>query len=311
MNKCCIIGGSGFIGSHLVDLLVAEGREVSVIGRNRISSRPLPSSVRYISGDYGDFDFLSTILHGMDCVIDLAYATVPKTSFDDPVHDIIKNLPPAVALFEAAYNSKIKKIVIVSSGGTVYGKAKSIPITEDHSTDPISPYGITKLSIEKYGLMYYHTRNLPIVTVRPANAYGERQRPYVGQGFIATAITQILNNQTITLFGEQGTIRDYVHAEDIARGIIAVLDKGNAGSCYNIGSGTGRSNRDIINMLLPLAGSRSLLPIITVLPERMFDVPVNVLDSSKIASETGWKQLISFEAGIRRTWDHFIANSGS
>lgn len=305
MSHCCIIGGTGFIGSHVVDILLSQGKQLTVLGRNPQPTRPLPAEVRYFSGDYGDSNFLLKTLDGVDEIIDLAYGTVPKTSFDDPVQDILSNLPSVVKLFEVACDLSIKKLLIISSGGTVYGNALNLPITEDHPTNPISPYGITKLTLEKYSMMYRHFKNLPVVCVRPANAFGERQKPFAGQGFIATAIAHILKQQEVTLFGETGTIRDYIHVSDVANGIVAALDYGIPGSFYNIGSGVGRSNRDVLDALLPLAESSGLKLKIKILPPRHFDVPVNVLDCTKLRKETGWKAVVPFEVAIVKTWNWF------
>jgi UDP-glucose 4-epimerase len=130
--------------------------------------------------------------------------------------------------------------VLVSSGGTVYGVARSLPIAEDHPTEPISPYGITKLTIEKYAGMFGAASGLPIVIVRPGNAYGEGQHASTGQGFIATAMDAICRGEAVGVFGPIGTIRDYVHVADVASGIVAAWILGAAGETYNIGTGVGR-----------------------------------------------------------------------
>ena len=235
--SCCIIGGSGFIGLHLVKILIDQGKDVIVIGRSKIPSRTLPVGVIYISGDFGDKDFLKEVLINVDEIIDLSYASVPKTSFEDPVKDILNNLPSHVNLFEVASSLPIKKLVIVFSGGTVYGKAIDLPISEDHPLEPISPYGITKLVVEKYAQMYYLIKKLPVICGRPSNAYGDGQKPFAGQGFIPTVIASALEGKSITIFGENGSIRDYIHVTDVATGIAAALEKGLLGEFYNIGSG--------------------------------------------------------------------------
>jgi len=303
MRHCCIIGGTGFIGSHIVKKLISRKRQITVIGRNLSPSRILPGSVRYVAGDFGSKHFLMDVLQGIDEIIHLAYLTVPKTSFDDPVQDILTNLPATVVLLEAASQIDVKKFVLVSSGGTVYGKGCKVPIKEDHQTNPISPYGISKLTAEKYAKMFDEIKSLPVVCVRPANAYGEGQKPFTEQGFIINAIASILRQQDIILFGKTGTIRDYIHVSDVAEGIIAALEYGVSNSCYNIGSGVGRSNEDILAAIYPFAKSIGLEPKVKRLPLRPFDVPVNVLDSTKLIEETSWKPLISFEEGIRKTWD--------
>jgi UDP-glucose 4-epimerase len=307
MRHCCIIGGTGFIGSHIVEKLISRERQITVIGRNLGPSRILPSSVRYVAGDFGAKHFLMDVLQGVDEIIHLAYLTVPKTSFDDPVQDILNNLPATVVLLEAADRIGVKKFVLVSSGGTVYGKGCKVPIQEDHPTNPISPYGISKLTAEKYAKMFNEIKSLPVVCVRPANAYGEGQKPFTEQGFIITAIASILRQQDVILFGKTGTIRDYIHVSDVAEGIIAALEHGVPNSCYNIGSGVGRNNKDILTAIYPFAKSIGLEPQIRRLPLRPFDVPVNVLNSTKLIKETGWNAKVSFEEGIERTWNWYYS----
>lgn len=302
---CCVIGGSGFIGHHLVQILASQGKDLIVIGRNRLPSRTLPFGVRYIAGDYGDQSFLRGALNDVDEIVDLAYTSVPKTSFEDPIKDILNNLPSSVNLFEVASSLSIKKLVIVSSGGTVYGKAVKLPISEDQPTEPISPYGITKLAVEKYARMYHVLKSLPILCVRPANAYGEGQKPFAGQGFVATAIASALEGREINIFGEQGVVRDLIYVKDVASGIAAALNHCQVGECYNIGSGIGRSNQEIIEMLAIIAKSRGIVLTVKVLPSRLYDVPANVLDSSKLQNETGWFSKTSLMAGLELTWKYF------
>lgn len=260
-----------------------------------------------MAGDYGDSYFLKGILQDVDELVTLAYTTVPQTSFDNPVRDILDNLPAAVNLFETAATVGVKKLVFVSSGGTVYGKPHQLPIPEGHPTNPISPYGITKLAIEKYALMFHEIRHLPIVCVRPANAYGEGQKPFTGQGFIATAMAAVLRGEEIALYGENGTIRDYVHVADVAAGISALLDRGNNGECYNIGSGVGMSNRDVLQAIAPLAKAVGLDMKIRVVRSRGFDVTANVLDCAKIKCEIGWNQTVPIDKGIKQTWEWLMA----
>ena len=135
--------------------------------------------------------------------------------------------------------------------------------------------------------MYHELKSLPVLCVRPGNAYRARQRPFLGQGFVATAIASILQWQTINLFGSTGTIRDYIHVGDIASGILDALQNGNIGSCYNIGTGIGWSNKDVLDAILPAAKYAGFDINVTTLPLRNFDVPVNILDSTKLKNDTG------------------------
>jgi UDP-glucose 4-epimerase len=300
--KTLVIGGAGFIGSHVSSILVENGRMVTVLDRAPTPIRRLPETVKYLSGDYGDKNLLQEVLASTDEVIDLAYTTVPKTSFENPAYDILSNLPQGVSLLEGAVQNGHCKVLLVSSGGTVYGVAQSLPITEDHPTNPVSPYGITKLTMEKYAWMFHTLHGLPVTVVRPGNAYGEGQFAFTGQGFIATAIQSILTGQKIEVFGEHGTVRDYLHVHDLALGILAALNFGEPGQAYNIGSGIGRNNRDILNILKPLAEIAGYPITVNFLPSRKFDVPANVLDCSKLKSISGWKPRVSLEDGLRQTW---------
>lgn len=311
MRKCCIFGGAGFIGSHLVAVLHGQDAEINVVGRKALPERGLPDGVRYIQGDLGHQGQLKEALEGVTEIVHLAYSTFPKTSYEDPVKDILCNLPPSVRMLEAASKLQVRKVVLVSSGGTIYGRARQIPISEEHPTDPISPYGITKLALEKYGQMFHQLTGLPVVIVRPGNAYGEGQRPFIGQGFVATAMGSILGGTEIVLFGERGTIRDYLHVDDVVHGIAAALEHGIPGRAYNIGSGVGRSNREILEAIEPLARAAGYCPRISIAPPRPFDVPVNVLDSQKLRRDTGWEPRVPLHEGLQRTWDWFQSQRAS
>jgi UDP-glucose 4-epimerase len=305
--RCCVIGGAGFIGSHLLPLLAAGGRALTVVGRRAAPARRLPPGVRYVAGDYGDPVLLRQIMSQTDEVIDLAYATVPQTSYADPVFDIQANLPPSVSMLRSAADAGVRRVVLVSSGGTVYGAARALPIDEDHPTHPISPYGITKLTIEKYGLMFHRLAGLPVIIVRPGNAYGPGQTPGTGQGFVATAIAAILGGREVTIFGKEGTVRDYIHVADIASGIVSALERGEPGHCYNIGSGAGRSNLDVLKAIEPLAAGTSHRVALSFAAPRGFDVPANVLDSARLRKISGWMPRVPFDRGIGETWDFFTA----
>ena len=303
--SCCVIGGTGFVGAHLVRELLKTGRDVLVVGRKERGLVSLPGNVAYLQGDFSNREFIANALRGVDEIVDLAYSSVPKTSYESPLLDITDNLPGTVGLFEVASELSLKKLLFVSSGGTVYGEPQSLPIEEDHPTNPISPYGITKLALEKYAQMYYKTRALPVVCVRPSNPYGEGQIPFVGQGFVATAIASMLAGKEIKIFGLQGTIRDYIYVGDVAKALVAALDSGVPGECYNIGSSVGMSNQEVIDRVSVVAKEHSIFPQITHVPARSFDVTVNVLGIEKLFAISGWRPETGFAAGIERTWNWY------
>ncbi|MDP2247670.1 MAG: NAD-dependent epimerase/dehydratase family protein, partial [Nitrosomonadales bacterium] len=227
---------------------------------------------------------------------------VPNTSFDNPLADLLGNLPPAVQLFEQLAK-RGSKLIFVSSGGTVYGDQPILPIPETANTTPISPYGVTKLTLEKYAALYRATHGLKVMIVRPANAYGVGQKPFSGQGFISAAIGSILRNEPVKIFGEVGTVRDYIYVQDLADGIAAALAHGTEGEIYNIGSGQGVSNLELVEILAPIMKEIGYQPALVHLPERIFDVKANVLDSSKLKSAAGWQAETTLNEGLRLTRD--------
>lgn len=300
LTNTLVIGGAGYIGAHLVPQLVATGRQVTVLGRSTKPRYDLPAGVVYVKGDFAQRELLSQQLDAHQEVIHMAYATVPNTSFVNPLADLLQNLPPTVQLFSEAADRNVK-LVLVSSGGTVYGEAVELPIRETHPTRPISPYGVTKLTLENYAYLYAATHGLKFVCVRPANAYGAGQRPFAGQGFISTAMASLMRGQPVSVFGQSGAVRDYIYVSDLAAGIVSALENGHLSESYNLGSGVGLSNMDVIKAMSSLLREINCGVKVEHLPERAFDVKANVLDSSKLHEHTGWKSQVEFDDGLRRT----------
>ncbi|MGZ8983216.1 MAG: NAD-dependent epimerase/dehydratase family protein [Methylotenera sp.] len=300
VKNTLVIGGAGYIGAHLASHLISTGRQITVLGRSLTPRNDLPDGVTYVAGNFGQHDLICGLLDRHQEVIHLAYATVPNTSFENPLADLLQNLPPTVQLFSEMADRGIK-LVLVSSGGTVYGEAVELPISETHPTKPISPYGVTKLTLENYAYLYAATHGLKFVCVRPANAYGVGQQPFVGQGFISTAMASAMRGQPIGIFGQSGTIRDYFYVSDLAAGIVSALERGLLSETYNLGSGVGLSNMDVIKAISPLMEAIGREVKVEHLPERTFDVKANVLDSTKLQKHTGWKPEVEFNDGLRRT----------
>jgi len=298
-----VIGGDGYIGAHLVPQLVATGRRVTVLSRSAMPRNIVPEGVIYVSGDFAQHELICRLLEVHQEVVQLAYATVPNTSYENPLADLLQNLPPTVQLFSEAAERGVK-LVLVSSGGTVYGEAEKFPIPETHPTKPISPYGVTKLTLENYAYLYAATHGLKFVCVRPSNAYGVGQRPFIGQGFVATAIASVMKGKAVKIFGQSGTIRDYIYVSDLAAGIVSALEHGHLSATYNLGSGLGLSNLELIQRLIPFMDEIGCEVKIENLPERAFDVKANVLDSGKLHMDTGWRPRVDFTEGmvLTRNW---------
>jgi UDP-glucose 4-epimerase len=297
-----LIGGAGYIGAQLARELTAGGRQVTVLGRRASPAFALPAGVAYRQGDFGDAALLGTLLEKHTEVVHLAYASVPNTALDDPLTDLQQNLAPALRLFAQAAERGVK-LLLVSSGGTVYGEALTLPMTEEHPTRPVSPYGVTKLALESYLRLYATLHGLQAICVRPANAYGVGQRPFAGQGFVSTAMASALRGLPVKIFGASGAIRDYIYISDVASGVARALQSGQIGATYNLGSGQGLSNKDVLDAMRPLLRELSCEPQIEHLPERASDVKANVLDVSRLRADTGWAPRVGFAEGLRLTAD--------
>jgi UDP-glucose 4-epimerase len=301
--KTLLVGGGGLLGSALCEKLTKQtNREVLVLGRSEVPRYALPENVKYYSSAGGGGVCFDTLLEGVAHVVDLAYATVPTTSYSDPVNDILSNLPFSVDLLRKLAERPISKLLVVSSGGTVYGEPRYLPIEETFETNPVSPYGITKLAVEKYALMFHALQGLPVVIARPSNPYGPTQRGNLLQGFVGAAIGAILSGKPVTIYGERGTVRDYLYMDDLVDGLIAALEHGKNGEVYNIGTSTGHDNLEVIDLLEPIVKADGFELLRQHQPSRPFDVRLNVLASSKLELVSGWRSQISMPEGLRRTW---------
>lgn len=307
MRRCVVFGGLGFIGRHIVNQLAHTGRAIVCVDRFRAKMPKLPKNVTFVHSST-EPAFYKELLNEDDEVIDLAYSSVPTTSFTDPISDISDNLPRAVHLFQAAVAKKTHRLILISSGGAIYGHANYLPIDEKHHTLPISPYGITKLAVENYARMYHLTQGLPIIVLRPGNAYGPEQIPFRGQGLIATAIGSALLGKDLIVFGEEGAIRDYIHISDISNAILSSLESGQTGMTYNVGTGRGFSTLGIIEMLTPLCERNGTLLRTHHQPERTYDVRSNILDASQLQQHTGWSAVVPLEQGLLDTWKWYLSH---
>ena len=301
--RTLVVGGGGFIGSHLVRFLVADGRrQVRVIGRRDRPAYGLPPEVEYIRADAADVVEMESLLKDADEVIDLAYGSVPKTSYDDPVQDLLSNLPATVSLLKKASECSLRRFLLVSSGGTVYGNASRLPIDEFHATNPVSPYGITKLAAEKYAFLFQRLSSLPLVVARPSNPYGPFQYGRLSQGFIGAALHATAGRQKVTVFGDRGTVRDYIYVEDLARGLIAALEHGQIGEAYNIGTGIGYDNRAVLDEIDLVVREDGYSVECEHRAYRAFDVAENVLSSARLTYLSGWRPQIDLHTGLKATW---------
>jgi UDP-glucose 4-epimerase len=216
---------------------------------------------------------------------------------DDPSYDITSNVVASVKWLSHLAETRIRRILYFSSGGTVYGIPCSNPIDENHPTNPISSYGITKLAIEKYLAIYASLYGIEHYILRPSNVYGPGQQLDIGQGVIGVMARHALRGEPIEIWGTGEAIRDYLYIDDMVTATMVLLAYEGPHRIFNVSGGEGYSLLDIIAILSSKIGSLTKIHK----PDRGFDVPMNVLDSSRICTETGWRPQIPLEEGIART----------
>jgi len=308
--KCLILGGAGFIGSHLAEGLLAEGHEVRIFDRPNLA---LPAELRADSriewheGDFLNVDDLARVVPGNEVIFHLVSATLPKSSNDNPAYDVETNVIGTLRLLDIARTNGVKRIVFASSGGTVYGVPHTLPISESHSTEPLVSYGITKLAIEKFLHMYHALHGLDYCILRLANPFGERQRVVAAQGAVAVFLHRAWHGETIHIWGDGSVVRDYIYIKDAVRAFVKALSYQGEQRVFNIGSGQGTS----LNQLL--AGIEALLgrPVAVEYEHgRKFDVPVNVLDISRARSLLGWQPTVNFRDGLAVTLEALQKSGG-
>lgn len=293
--KILIIGGSGFIGSHVVDAFIEDGIFPLVFDRNFEKFRKPLKGVNYTLADFADRDQIeNAISQGVDVVLHLVSSTLPKLSNDNPIDDVQKNLVGSIALFELCVKYKVKKIVFLSSGGTVYGVPESLPVSESHSNFPICSYGIVKLAIEKYLGVFHRNYGLKYCVLRISNPYGIRQDPFSMQGVVGVFTSKILRGEQIAVWGDGTVLRDYVGVRDVAKLCVAAAKSESTG-VYNVGSGTGITINQLIEII---SCSLNVKPNVVFEPARSFDVPEIVLDCSRAKATFGWMPQVCLEDGI-------------
>jgi UDP-glucose 4-epimerase len=296
--RALVLGGNGFIGSHVVDALVKAGHEVRVFDRALELHRPPLPNVDYRLGAFADVPALAEALEGIDVVYHLISTTVPSTSNLDPVGDIEGNLINTVRLLQLMVQKEIKRIVYLSSGGTVYGIPNTVPIPETHPLRPICSYGVVKVAIENYLQMFRQLDGLEYVVLRASNPYGERQGHAGVQGVIGTFLAKVLNGEAIEIWGDGSIVRDFIYVKDLADLCVMAGSNPYTG-ILNAGSGVGHSIKDVLDVIGQVVGAK-VLPIFK--QGRTYDVPKVVLDMSKVDEVLGWQPKVHLQDGLADTW---------
>jgi UDP-glucose 4-epimerase len=301
--KIAIFGGGGFIGSTIADRLLQDKHELRIFERPRIDPYrvfSIDERVEWLSGDFMNVHDLNQAIDGVDAVLHLVSTTLPKSSNDDPLYDVQTNLVATLQLLNAMVTKQVRKIIFISSGGTVYGNPEYLPVDENHPTEPRVSYGITKLAIEKFMLMYQSLYDIKVNILRVSNPFGERQRVETAQGAVGVFLSKAIQGKPIEIWGDGSVTRDYVYIGDVAEAFACAVKYEGEKSVFNISSGIGTSLNELIAMLERILGREVCRHYRSARP---FDVPVSVLNNSLARQELGWMAKVTLEDGLKKTAD--------
>ncbi|MEX2323266.1 MAG: NAD-dependent epimerase/dehydratase family protein [Acidimicrobiia bacterium] len=299
-----VTGGAGFIGSHLVDVLVDNGWDIQVVDdlsfgeMDRLAGARRRGNVSVHVTDIQSEDLADVMQRFRpEVVFHLAAQSKVAPSVIDPIHDAMVNVIGTLNVLEATRRSGARKIVFASSGGAIYGSGVKLPAKETAAKHPGSPYGISKKLVEDYFAWYSATHGLDYTLLGLANVYGPRQDPGLEGGVVAIFARAMLENGRITINGDGGHTRDYVYVGDVCDAFLRAADAG-GGLLLNVGSGVETSVIELFDQLAAITGY-SKAPVFG--PPRPGDVRRNVVDSSKAKKVLGWEAWTSLESGLRKT----------
>ncbi len=306
-KKILVLGGNGFIGSHLVDALIENGYSVKLFDRpNTVFLGGINAlNVEMIYGDLNSEADIAAAVVGCDICFHLISTVVPASSNMDPIFDIETNLIGTVKLLNHAVKAGLKKIIFLSSGGTVYGVPTQLPIDENHPTNPLCSYGITKLAIEKYLHLYQQLYGLDYTVLRLANPFGERQRIHATQGAVAVFLGKALRNEKIEIWGDGSVVRDYIHISDVVTAMLSSMTYNGSERILNIGSGHGISLNEVLDGIELVTGNKVAR---CYTPQRAFDVPISVLAIDRAVNALNWKPDTTFITGLTHTIGYLERN---
>jgi len=296
--KIAILGGGGFIGSAITDRLLRDEHAIRILARPRVEPYRVfteDDDVEWFAGDFSSVHDVERIIDGVDLVLHLISTTLPGNSNDDMVYDVQSNLVATLQLLGSMVARRVRKIVFISSGGTVYGDPKYLPMDETHPTEPRVSYGIGKLAIEKYLLLYQQLHGMQVRILRVTNPFGRRQRVDNAQGAVATFLSQAMNGQPVEIWGDGSVVRDYIYVSDVAEAFARAVKYDGERSVFNISTGIGTSLNELIDMVERTVGRKVVR---TYRPSRRFDVPVNILDNSLARQEPGWEHRVTLAEGL-------------
>ncbi len=302
-KRILVTGGAGFIGSHLVDKLIELDHKVVVID-NLSNGRKenLNKKAKFYKVDVCS-PKISEIFkkEKPEIVFHLAAQINVRKSVENPRKDAKINILGSLNILENCKKYKVEKLIFASTGGAIYGEAKEIPTKETYLENPVSPYGISKLTVERYLNFYYQTFNLPYLSLRFSNVYGPRQNSKSEAGVIAIFIERMLKNQDCIIYGDGQQTRDFIYVKDVVNACLKAMETNKVG-VYNIGTGKETSINEIFKRLKNLIGSTSK-PIYE--KEKPGDLRRSSLDITKAKKELKWQPKWSLEEGLKETIEWF------
>jgi UDP-glucose 4-epimerase len=295
-QRIVVLGGAGFIGTYVCNNLISYVK--SVVSIDVRQSEDLDPKVDQFVGNISDITFVSSVVQGADTVICLSSHSLPGSANSDLAAEVQGHVSVIVKLAELCASNSIKKFIFASSGGTVYGDLGNGLIAENSLTVPINAYGVSKLAIEHYLRLVSRFSEMSVLSLRISNPYGERQRSYRGQGFIASTMQKVLNGDIIEIWGDGNVVRDYVYVKDVADAFLKACSYEGVKSEINIGSGVGESLNSVLEIIGELTGKDI---DVNYQSQRNVDVQSNILDVSLAEAELYWEPKISLLDGLKTT----------
>lgn len=311
--KVLVTGAAGFIGSHLVDRLLADGH--AVVGVDDLSSGRLDNleqAQRSRTFQFVKLDIVTPALRELvvasrpEVVIHLAAQMDVRKSVRDPLFDARTNVLGTVNVLEAAAVANSRKIIFASSGGTVYGQPEVLPVREDAPLAPSSPYGAAKVAGEVYLQTYQRLYGLQGTSLALGNVYGPRQDPHGEAGVVSIFAQALCAGEPTKIFGDGTSSRDYVYVDDVVDAFVRCLGPETSGKRYNVGTGCGVTVRELHSLLAGLCGAKDA-PVMQ--EPRLGELEAIALDSFALAQATGWTPIAQLEHGLSDTVSWVRANS--
>lgn len=295
--RIVMIGGNGFIGASFIEFI--QNKNIEVLCCDLTIPNEKRKNMFYIRMEKEDMHFYRNLLQKDDIVIILKWRGVPATYMDMGRELVENNIVGTMVLIEACVEKKVRKIIFASSGGSVYGNANRLPLREEDEAAPISLYAVQKLMVEEYLKYVRRVSGINTIILRMANPFGPKQKPFTGQGIIATFLACNMLGKQAEIYGDGNYVRDYLFIDDLSECILQCCKQEMQSGIYNIGSGKGTSIFEICAIIEQLTGKVMLYREYEI---GKGQVRNNILDCSKIEQEIGWKAHVSVEDGIKKMW---------